>query len=155
MDNSMGSGYPRDETRWHAQNRRVNSKTDMLLQCEKSRMIRAAGGSLYIWSRSVTSEGIPWAKAFSCERCTCFSKARFQGWGPTMRQGNMIASCISQSSNHVNHSLTRLRLEGSLKIHTERIRHVRVDTPPKLGEREGRPTSKNLNSTPLSQVRSK
>ncbi|GFX32575.1 hypothetical protein TNCV_3704491 [Trichonephila clavipes] len=66
-------------------------------------MIRAAGGSVYIWSRSVTSEGIPWAKAFSCERCTCCSKARFQGWRPTMRQGTGSSRCISQSSNHVNH----------------------------------------------------
>ncbi|GFW36784.1 hypothetical protein TNCV_4348251 [Trichonephila clavipes] len=66
-------------------------------------MIRAAGSSLYIWSRSVTSEGIPWAKAFSCECYTCCSKARFQGWRPTMRQGTGSSRCISQSSNHVNH----------------------------------------------------
>ncbi|GFX71830.1 uncharacterized protein TNCV_2010671 [Trichonephila clavipes] len=53
-----------------------------------SRMMRVAGGSLYIWSRSVTSEGIPCAKAFSCERCTCFSKARFQGQIQMTRKHN-------------------------------------------------------------------
>ncbi|GFU36456.1 hypothetical protein TNCV_484571 [Trichonephila clavipes] len=70
-----------------------------------SRIILAAVGSLYISSRSVTSEGIPLAKAFSCERFTCFSKAHFQGWRPTMRQGTGSSRCISQSSNHVNHFL--------------------------------------------------
>ncbi|GFT72684.1 hypothetical protein TNCV_755891 [Trichonephila clavipes] len=79
---------------WLTQNRHVSSN---------SRMFLAAGGSLYIWSRSVTSEGITLAKAFSCERCTYFSKARFQGWRPTVRQGTLSSRCIFQSSNYVNH----------------------------------------------------
>ncbi|GFW33623.1 integrase catalytic domain-containing protein [Trichonephila clavipes] len=49
------------------------------------------------------SDGIPLAKAFSSERCTGFSKARFQGWRLTMRQGTLSSRCISQSCNHVNH----------------------------------------------------
>ncbi|GFX10466.1 hypothetical protein TNCV_2582891 [Trichonephila clavipes] len=61
-------------------------------------MILEGGGSLYLWSRSVTSEGIPWAKAFSCQLCSCLSKARFQGWRPTMCQGTGSSRCISQSS---------------------------------------------------------
>ncbi|GFT99797.1 hypothetical protein TNCV_748761 [Trichonephila clavipes] len=79
---------------WLTQNRHVASN---------SRMTLVAGDSLYICSRSVTSEGIPLAKAFSCERCTCFSKGRLQGWRPTMRQGTGSSRCISQSSNHVIH----------------------------------------------------
>ncbi|GFW87033.1 hypothetical protein TNCV_1922591 [Trichonephila clavipes] len=41
--------------------------------------VRKKGSLPYIGSR--TSEGIPWAKAFICQRSTCVSKARFQGWG--------------------------------------------------------------------------
>ncbi|GFT40954.1 hypothetical protein TNCV_4953081 [Trichonephila clavipes] len=77
-------------------------------------MIRAAGGSLYIWSRSVTSEGIPWPKPFHASAARVVPKPASKVGDPPCAKEQDRLDAFPNRPTMSTISRTRLRLEGSL-----------------------------------------
>ncbi|GFW87050.1 hypothetical protein TNCV_1922761 [Trichonephila clavipes] len=87
------------------------------------RYVRKKGSLPYIGSR--TSEGIPWAKAIRCERSTCVSKARFQGWGHAKVGSRLDAFPNRPTTSRLPVACNACDLKGRLPY---------FEGPPKIGE---------------------